>query len=147
MNPFDELPRRDRNHQIEDQALAAFSKRLVTFTREMTTDRLCQVAALARSGAKSSRNRRVAQTSAGPNDLLNTILDAAPEVRVPDNQRQTTTLLQQLYDQNADDVISANFERFAAAPCADHDFLGIPHMSEKRSGRVAYVRSTSQRVL
>lgn len=28
MNPFDELPRRDQNHQIEDQALAAFQKRL-----------------------------------------------------------------------------------------------------------------------
>lgn len=28
MNPFDELPRRDQNHEIEDQALAAFQKRL-----------------------------------------------------------------------------------------------------------------------
>lgn len=238
MNPFDELPRRDQNHQIEDQALAAFQKRLadsgcfilqasdrkdygtdcqievvaggqatnvrvhvqvkgtarnlnadgslsvsieranlnyllmqpysfyacyhvptgslricladavlqqyehdgrswtdqssvtVTFTREMTTDRLCQVAALARSGARSSRDRRVAQTSAGPKDLPNTILDAAPEVHVPDDQRQAATLLQRLYDQNADDVISANFERFAAALGADHDFMGIPYMSE-----------------
>jgi hypothetical protein len=29
MNPFDELPRRDQNHEIEDDALAAFQKRLV----------------------------------------------------------------------------------------------------------------------
>src|ERR1700751_4333583 len=29
MSPFDELPRRTQNHEIEDDALAAFQKRLV----------------------------------------------------------------------------------------------------------------------
>jgi tetratricopeptide (TPR) repeat protein len=248
MNPFDELPRRDQNHEIEDQALAAFQKRLadsgcfilqasdrkdygtdcqievvaggqatnvrvhvqvkgtarnlnadgslsvsveranlnyllmqpysfyacyhvptgslricladtvlqqyehdgrswtdqssvtVTFTREMTTDRLCKVAALVRSGARSSRDRRVAQTAAGPKDLPNAILDAAPEVHVPADQRQAATLLQQLYDQNADDVISTSFERFAAALGDDHDFMGIPYMSEINLGMARRTR-------
>ena len=242
MNPFDDLPRRDRNHEIEDEALAAFQKRLtesgcfilqasdrkdygtdcqlevaadgqatnarvhvqlkgtsrdlnadgslsisidranlnyllmqpysfyasyhvptgalriclaeavqrqyehdgrswtdqssvtVTLTHEMTPERLCQVAALARSGAKSSRDRRTAQTSADSGSLPDTILDTPPEVHVPEDRRQAATLLQQLYDRNADDVISASFERFAAALGRDHDFMGIAYMSEINLG-------------
>lgn len=242
MNAFDELPRRDRNHELEDEALAAFQKRLtesgcfilqasdrkdygtdcqlevggdgqatnirvhvqlkgttrdlnadgslsiavdrtnlnyllmqpysfyagyhaptgslrmcladailqqyehdgrswtdqrsvtVTFTNEMTPDRLCQLAALARSGARSSRDRRIAQTSADPEDLPSTILGAAPEVHVPEDQRQAAMLLQQLYDRNADDVISASFDRFAAALGGDHDFMGVAYMSEINLG-------------
>jgi len=106
----------------------------VSFTDDMTADRLCQLAALVRSGARSSRDRRVAQTSAEPEDLPATILEAAPEAHVPQDPRQAATLLRQLYDRNADDVISASFDRFAAALGADHDLMGVAYMSEINLG-------------
>ena len=106
----------------------------VTFVEEMTTDRLQQLAEIARLGARSSRDRRVEQTSADPKDLPRTIMDAAPEVHVPDDPSQAALLLQQLYDRNADDVISASFDRFAAALGPDHTFMGIGYMSEINLG-------------
>jgi tetratricopeptide (TPR) repeat protein len=106
----------------------------VSFIEEMTTDRLRQLAALVRSGASSSRDRRVVQTAADPNDLTGAILEAAPEAHVPEDRRQAAKLLQQLYDRNADDVISASFDRFAAALGSDLDFIGIAYMSEINLG-------------
>ena len=106
----------------------------VTFIHEMTTDRLGQLAALVRSGARSSRDRRVAQTSADPENLSSAILEAAPEAHVPEDPRQAAMLLQQLYDRNADDVISSSFDRLAAALGANHDFMGIAYMSEINLG-------------
>lgn len=106
----------------------------ISFKEEMTLDRLCQVANLARSGARSLRNRRIAQTSANPNDLPKTIFESVPEVHVPADPRLAAALLQQLYDTNADDVISASFDQFAAALGADHDFMGIAYMSEINLG-------------
>ncbi len=97
----------------------------VTFIHEMTTDRLGQPAALVRSGARSSRDRRVAQTSADPENLPNAILEAAPGAHVPEDPGQAAMLLQQLYDRNADDVISASFDRFGAALGAKHDFMDL----------------------
>ncbi len=102
----------------------------ISFREEMTFGRLCQVAELARSGARSSRDRRIAQTAASPADLPRTILDSVPEVYVPEDPRRAAELLRQLYDTNADDVISASFDRFAAALGANHDFMGIAYMSE-----------------
>ena len=106
----------------------------ISFKEEMTLDRLCQVAELARSGARSSRDRRIAQTSANPDDLPRTILESVPEVYVPADPRQAIKLLKQLYETNADDVISASFDRFAAALGADHDSMGIAYMSEINLG-------------
>jgi tetratricopeptide (TPR) repeat protein len=106
----------------------------ISFREEMTFGRLCQVAELARSGARSARDRRIAQTSASPADLPRTILDSVPEVYVPEDPRRAAELLRQLYDTNADDVISASFDRFAAALGANHDFMGIAYMSEINLG-------------
>ncbi len=106
----------------------------ISFKEEMTLGRLCQVAELARSGARSSRDRRIAQTSASPADLPRTILDSVPELYVPEDPRRAAELLRQLYETNADDVISESFGRFAAALGANHDSMGIAYMSEINLG-------------
>ncbi len=106
----------------------------VTFTEEMTTKRLQQVAALARAGAASSRDRRIEQTAAGPADLPKAILEAVPEIHVPEDLEQASKMLEQLYRKDADDVISAGFERFAAVLGADSDMMGIAFMSEVNLG-------------
>jgi tetratricopeptide (TPR) repeat protein len=106
----------------------------VSLRDEMTLDRLRQIAELAWSGAMSSRDRRITQTSACDANLSRTILESVPEVYVPEDPRRAAELLQQLYDENADDVISASFDRFAAALGSDHDFMGIAYMSEINLG-------------
>lgn len=106
----------------------------ISFREEMTLERLCQVAELARSGAWSSRDRRIAQISASHADLPRAILDSVPDVHVPEGSRQAAEILRQLYDTNADDVISASFDRFVAALGADHDFMGFAYMSEINLG-------------
>ena len=106
----------------------------VSLREEMTLDRLCQIAELAWSGAKSSRDRRITQTSASDADLSRTILESVPEVYVPEDPRRAAELLQQLYDKNADDVISASFDRFATVLGSDHDLMGTAYMSEINLG-------------
>jgi tetratricopeptide (TPR) repeat protein len=106
----------------------------VTFTEEMTIERLQQVAALARAGAASSRDRRIEQTAAGPADLPKAILEAVPDVHVPEDPELANNMLEQLYGKDADDVISAGFERFAAVLGADSDMMGIAFMSEVNLG-------------
>lgn len=123
-----------RQYEHDGRSWTNQSSVTVNFTREMTTDRLYKVAELARSGAKSSRDYRVAQTSVGPSDLPKAILEAAREIHVPEDPLHAAMLLEQLYDQNADDVISARFEQFAAALGAGHVFMGIPYMSEINLG-------------
>lgn len=112
----------------------------VSFIDEMTVERLQQLASLARSGAVSSRDRRIEQTAANPADLPETILHSVPEVHVPEDRAQAGVLLQELYEKNADDVISAGFDKFAAVLGADNDIMGIAFMSEINLGMASQSR-------
>jgi hypothetical protein len=112
----------------------------VSFLEEMTVERLQQLASLARSGAISSRDRRIEQTAANPIDLPKAILQSVPEVYVPEDCAEAGALLQELYERNADDVISAAFDKFAAVLGADNDLMGICFMSEINLGMVSQCR-------
>jgi hypothetical protein len=106
----------------------------VTFTDEMSVERLQQQASLAHAGAVSSRDRRIEQTAASSANLPDTILWSIPDIYVPENPEQAGKLLQELYDRDADDVISAGFDRFSAALGRDSDVMGICFMSEINLG-------------
>lgn len=106
----------------------------VSFIDEMTVERLQRLAPLARSGAVSSRDRRIAQTAANPADLPKAVLHSVPEVHVPEDRAQAGVFLKELYEKNADDVISAGFDRFAAVLGTDNDLMGIALMSEINLG-------------
>ncbi len=106
----------------------------VSFIEEMTVECLQRLGSLARSGAVSSCDKRIAQTGANPADLPKAILHLVPDVHVPEDRTQAGVLLQELYEKNADDVISAGFDRFAAALGADNDLMGIAFMSEINLG-------------
>jgi tetratricopeptide (TPR) repeat protein len=112
----------------------------VSFLEEMTVERLQQLASLARSGAISSRDRRIEQTAANPIDLPKEILQSVPEVYVPEDPAEAGALLQGLYERNADDVISAAFDKFAAVLGADNDLMGIGFMSEINLGMASQCR-------
>jgi tetratricopeptide (TPR) repeat protein len=102
--------------------------------------RLWQLASLALSGAISSRDRRIEQTAANSADLPKAILHSIPEVHVPEDRAQAGVLLQELYEKNADDVISAGFDKFAAVLGVDEDTMGIAFMSEINLGMASQSR-------
>ena len=53
-------------------------------------------------------------------------------------------LLEHLYNQNADDVISAAFDRFAAVFSANNDAMGMAYMAEVNLGMAGLSRSTAR---
>src|SRR5258708_35148953 len=96
----------------------------VSFVQELTVERLSQLADLARSGAKSSRDRRVEQVRMAAAGLSNHVLKSPPEVHVPEEPALARKLLVQLYEKNADEAISAGFAKFAAVLGAGRDEMG-----------------------
>ncbi len=106
----------------------------VSFVDELTIGRLVQLAALAQSGARSSRHRRIEQSGASPADLPRQVLRTAPDVHVPEDPERAGQILRQLYEHAADDVISAGFDKFGAALGATSDAMGPCYMSEINLG-------------
>jgi len=106
----------------------------VSFVDELTVERLRQLAALARADAQSLRDRRVDQLGTAAEDLSGRILTSPPDVHVPESPSLARKLLAELYEKNADGVISASFAKFVAALGADGDAMGICYMSEINLG-------------
>lgn len=117
----------------------------VTFSEFLTDARLKSLAALARSGAASLRDTRVAQTTARPEDLPGIVKAARPDLYVPEDESQAATMLSSLYDSGADDMISAAFEKFASVLPQDNDAMIFCYMAEinlgmaGRSGKAARI--------
>lgn len=106
----------------------------INFTDDLTVERLDRLAALARSAARTARNRRVEQTRTAPGDLANLLRRGVPDVHVPDDPDMARQLLEQLYSQDADEVISAAFDRFAAVLGAGKEAMGMAYMAEVNLG-------------
>lgn len=106
----------------------------VSFVEELTVERLGRLADLACVGAKSSRDRRVAQVGMATTDLSSHLLKSPPDVHVPEEPALARELLVQLYKNNADEVISASFAKFAAVFGATSEEIGICYMSEINLG-------------
>lgn len=117
----------------------------VSFVDELTIGRLVQLAALAQSGARSSRDRRIDQSGASPADLPRQILRTAPDVHVPEDPERAGQILRQLYEQGGDDVISAAFDKFRAVLGANSDAMGPCYMAEINLG-MASMSKQPQRI-
>uniref|UniRef100_UPI001FC84DCF DUF4365 domain-containing protein n=1 Tax=Burkholderia vietnamiensis TaxID=60552 RepID=UPI001FC84DCF len=106
----------------------------VSFSEMLTDARLQSLAALARSGAASSRDKRVAHTTARPEDLPGIVKAACADLHVPEDEVQAAKILSSLYDSGMDDVISAAFEKFASVLPRDHDGMMFCYMAEINLG-------------
>lgn len=106
----------------------------VNFTEDLTTERLGRLAELSSSATRAARNRRVEQSRAAPGDLIGLLRRAVPEVHVPDDPDSARQLLEHLYDQDADEEISAAFDRFMAVLGSEDDAMGCAYMSEINLG-------------
>lgn len=118
----------------------------VSFSDELTVGRLVQLAALAHSEARSSRDWRIEQSCASPVELPRQVLRAAPDVYVPEDPKRAGQILNQLYEQGADDVISVGFDKFEAALGATSDAMGPCYMSEINLG-MARMSQHPQRIV
>ncbi len=106
----------------------------VSFVEDLTVERLGRLADLARSGAKSSRDRRVDQAGVAAADLSSRALTSPPDVHVSEEPALARKLLAQLYESDADEAIGAGFAKFAAVLGAGSDEMGICYMSEINLG-------------
>lgn len=106
----------------------------ISFTEELTVDRLSRLASLALSGSRIARDRRIAQTTAAIEAMPDVVRDANPELHVPENPDLARQLAERLYESGADRVLSAAFEQFLSVLGADHDAMGFCYMAEINLG-------------
>lgn len=116
----------------------------VNFTDELTNARLDRLAALARSAARAARDRRIEQTRAAPGDVAGLLRRGVPDIHVPDDPAVARHLLAHLYDQDADTVISAAFDRFAAVLGVGNDTMGPAYMAEVNLGMAGLGQSRAR---
>ena len=116
----------------------------VNFTDELTNARLDRLAALARSAARAARDRRIEQTQAAPGDVAGLVRRGIPDIHVPDDSSLAGQLLAHLYNQDADAVISAAFDQFAAVLGVDNEAMGPAYMAEVNLGMTGLSRSRAR---
>lgn len=116
----------------------------VNFTDELTNSRLDRLATLARSTARAARNRRIEQTQAAPGAVASIVRRGVPDIHVPDDPAAARQLLAHLYNQNADEVISAAFDRFAAVLGVGDEAIGPAYMAEVNLGMAGLSRSRAR---
>ncbi|SOC56799.1 TPR repeat-containing protein [Chromohalobacter canadensis] len=106
----------------------------VSFTEDLTTERLGRLAELSSSTARAARNCRVEQSRTAPGDLTGLLRRSVPDVHVPDNPSSARQLLEHLYGGDADEEISAAFDRFMAVLGPEDEAIGFAYMSEINLG-------------
>jgi tetratricopeptide (TPR) repeat protein len=113
----------------------------VNLTDELSIARLERLATLARSAARAARDRRIEQTRAAPGDVAGLVRHGIPDIHVPDDPAVASQLLAHLYDQDADTVISAAFDRFAAVLGVGGEAMGPAYMAEVNLGMAGLSQS------
>lgn len=106
----------------------------ISFTEELTVERLSRLASLVLSGSRIARDRRIAQATATIEAMPNVLREAKPELHVPEDAALARQLAERLYESGADRVLSAAFEQFLSVLGADHDAMGFCYMAEINLG-------------
>ncbi|HFQ2024928.1 TPA: DUF4365 domain-containing protein, partial [Klebsiella pneumoniae] len=102
----------------------------VRFIENISDSRLHEIAELARFNAMNDRNARIELITNHISNVSNVINKAIPKIHIPEDKKLAYELLNSLYENNHDDVISANFYEFLAIFGPDHPAMIIPYMSE-----------------
>ena len=111
-----------------------------SFSEALTIEKLRALAALARSEARSARNRRLEQSTATAADVPGILQRSVPDIQVPQYPADAAAILSHLYENGNDEVISAGFDKFAAVLGADSDAMGPCYMAEINLGMAGHVR-------
>lgn len=123
-----------RQYEHDGKAWSDQQSLTINFVEELTVERLGRLAALARSEARSSRDRRIDHSGAPTTALPAKVLTSTPTVHVPEDPAHAAQVLAHLYESGADDVISGGFDKFLAVLGADNDAMGSAYMAEINLG-------------
>lgn len=102
----------------------------VKFDDTLTDTRLRALADLAQGRAVASRNKRAAQVRAPSSEFAKVVRRTLPELHVPEDPKVAADLLDRLYQDDAEELISDAADRFRAVLGDDHDAMGFCHMAE-----------------
>lgn len=123
-----------RQYEHEGKTWSDQQTLTISFSEALTTERLGRLAALARSGALTSRDRRIDQSVAHPAAFASTALSTPAAIHVPEDPALAGQALAMLYERGGEAVISASFEAFAAVLGPDSDAMGPAYMAEINLG-------------
>ncbi|MFF0950803.1 tetratricopeptide repeat protein [Rhizobium leguminosarum] len=133
-----------RQYEHAEKQWAEQRSLTVTFTDELTVERLGRLAEVAGSTARAVRNRRLEQTRTPPREVAGQLRRSVPHIHVPDDETAAGQLLASLYERNADPVISAAFDQFTAVLGTDSDAIGAAYMAEVNLGISGYPASSAR---
>lgn len=102
----------------------------VKFIEDISESRLHEIAEVAKFNAIDNRNARMDFITKPISNVSAIINKAIPKIHIPEDKKSAHELLNSLYENNYDDVISANFEEFLAILGPDHPAMIFPYMSE-----------------
>jgi tetratricopeptide (TPR) repeat protein len=106
----------------------------VKFSEELTEESLGVLARLANATASSSKAARYKQFQGTPRDWSRNLRTAVPEVTVPEDKALASALLESLF-QNCDDlIISSAFGKFEALLGDDKGSMALCYMAEINVG-------------
>lgn len=123
-----------RQYEHEGKAWSDQQSLTVNFAEELTVERLNRMGALARSEARSSRDRRIDQSGTPAAAVPAKVLTSTQPVHVPEDPTHAAQVLAHLYERDADDIISGAFEKFLAVLGSNHDAMGSAFMAEINLG-------------
>jgi tetratricopeptide (TPR) repeat protein len=106
----------------------------IVFHTELTVEWLAEYSALVSSSAIASRRRRLDQIGAAASSVPSLLRRRAPDIHVPADRDAAIELLKHLYEEGADDAISAAFDQFAAVLGPNSDAMGPAYMAEINFG-------------
>ncbi|MCX8289822.1 tetratricopeptide repeat protein [Enterobacter pseudoroggenkampii] len=118
----------------------------VKFIEDISESRLHEIAEVARFNAINNRNARIDLITKPISNITKAINKAIPKIHIPEDKKLAQELLNSLYENNHDDVISANFDEFLAIFGANHPAMIVPYMSEINKG-MDKVDSNEERIL
>lgn len=123
-----------RNYEQSEKNWSEQETLTVKFVEDISESRLHEIAELARYHALTTRDARINLITNPVKKIADTINKIVPKIHVPEDKKLAQEMLNSLYDNNHDEIISANFNEFLAIFGADHPAMIIPYMSEINKG-------------
>ncbi|PPJ45405.1 tetratricopeptide repeat protein [Rhizobium sp. KAs_5_22] len=106
----------------------------VRFSKVLDHEALNSIASLARLQSNASRDYRFSLTASRAEDLGKIVGSGLPEIHVPEDQSRAAALLEGLYYNNKEEIISAAIHRFEAVLGSNHDAMRFCCMAEINLG-------------
>ncbi|MDY4366534.1 tetratricopeptide repeat protein [Pectobacterium brasiliense] len=123
-----------RNYEQSGKCWSEQETLTVKFVDNISESRLHEISELARQNALAIRDTRINIIKNPIKNIAKTINKIVPKIHIPEDKLLVNEMLMSLYDDNNDEIISANFHEFLAILGEEHPAMIIPYMSEINKG-------------